>query len=205
MAAFEVIYIPLASPTHHSINKEELFSLTYTKDDASTFPIPSGIFSWATSTTLLVNSTSESDVGTYLIKVYSNETDESLRKPLPSFTLTITSKAPSLRPSRHLASITDHTMPHNTNYAFDLISNYFPSYIGLSFVTTASYIKDGGSSVAIPGGIFISFTNFAFTASSTSIQDVGVYSITLTAIKSAFMTETSSFILRVTNTAPIVS
>jgi hypothetical protein len=96
-------------------------------------------------------------------------------------------------------------MQHNTNYAFDLIYSYFPSYIGQPFVTTASYSKDGGSSVAIPGGIFSSFANFAFSVSSTSIQDVGVYSITLTAIKSAFMTETSSFILRVTNTAPIVS
>lgn len=120
MAAIEVLSLPLASLTHHAVNKEELFSLTYTKDGDSAKPIPSGIFSLGNST-LLVNSTSESDVGTFLIKVYSNDTDESVRKPQQSFILTITTGAPSLGPSRHLASIPDLTMPHNTNYAFDLI------------------------------------------------------------------------------------
>jgi hypothetical protein len=110
-----------------------------------------------------------------------------------------------LRPSRHLASIPDYTIPHNTNHAIDFLSTYFPSYSGQSFVTTASYSKDGGASATIPGGIFDSFVNFAFSVRSTSIQDVGVYSITLTAINSANFIETSTFALRVTNTAPTLS
>lgn len=66
----------------------------------------------------------------------------------------------------------------------------------------ATYSLSGGSSTAIPSGIFTQPSDDVLLVDSTSISDIGTYTINLIIADSEPKTLTSSFTVEVLNTAP---
>jgi hypothetical protein len=69
----------------------------------------------------------------------------------------------------------------------------------------ATYSLKGASATPIPGGIFTKPNEFQIDVASTSIEDTGVYTITLTVSDLLLSSFTQTFKVTVTNTAPKIA
>ena len=80
-----------------------------------------------------------------------------------------------------LASISpvDVNLVHKQSTSINLAS-YFSDDEGDPLTMTATYNFNGASPMPIPGGIFTKPDEFQIDVASTSIEDTGVYDITLT-------------------------
>jgi PKD repeat protein len=70
---------------------------------------------------------------------------------------------------------------------------------------TATYSLNGASATPIPGGIFTKPNEFQIDVASTSIEDSGVYTITLTVSDLLLASFTQIFKVTVTNASPRIT
>jgi hypothetical protein len=82
------------------------------------------------------------------------------------------------------------------------LAGYFVDDDGDLLTIQATFSLSGGSSIAIPSGIFTQLSNEDLLVTSTSISDIGIYTITLIISDLEPKTLTSSFTVEVLNTAP---
>ena len=66
---------------------------------------------------------------------------------------------------------------------------------------TATYTKNTGSALAIPGGIFTKPDEFQIDVNSDGLVDVGIYMISLL-VSDSLLNVTSSYTLNITNERP---
>jgi hypothetical protein len=79
------------------------------------------------------------------------------------------------------------------------LASYFVDDQGDPMAMTATYSYNGGSSKAIPGGIFTKPSLFEIYVASTKIADTGTYVITMVVSDDFPSIMTTSFTLSITN------
>jgi hypothetical protein len=94
-------------------------------------------------------------------------------------------------------------MVHGTSLSVSL-AEFFTDDDGDALTLTATYSLSGGSAVSIPGGIFSQLSTFELYVDSTSILDIGTYTISILVSDAEPKSLTSSFTIEILNTAPKV-
>jgi hypothetical protein len=82
------------------------------------------------------------------------------------------------------------------------LASYFADDEGDPLTMTATYSFNGASPLPISGGIFTKPDEFQIAMASTSIEDTGVFIITLTISDLLLASMTQTFKVTVTNAAP---
>ena len=98
----------------------------------------------------------------------------------------------------------DINLVQKKSTSINLVS-YFADDEGDPLTMTATYSFNGASPMPISGGIFTKSDEFQIAVASTSIEDTGVYDITLTVSDVLLASMTQTFKVIVTNTAPKIS
>jgi len=81
------------------------------------------------------------------------------------------------------------------------LAGYFIDDEADALTMTATYSLNGGSAQSISGGLFTKTSPLTIKATSTSISDVGIYTISVI-VSDSKLSVTSSFTLDITNTSP---
>jgi len=82
------------------------------------------------------------------------------------------------------------------------LSTYFKDPDGDVLTMQATYSLNGGAAVPIPGGIFTQPTAYEIYLVTSSISQIGTYTIALTVSDPYGLTASSSFTITIQNTAP---
>jgi hypothetical protein len=82
------------------------------------------------------------------------------------------------------------------------LASCFADEEGDPLTMTATYSSNGASAMPIPGGIFTKPADFQIDVASTSIEDTGVYTITLIVSDLLQASFTQAFKVTVTNAPP---
>jgi hypothetical protein len=118
---------------------------TYSLNGGAAQPIPGGLFTIPNPFEIKVTSTGLIDVGIFKISVIVSDTKLSVPA---SFTLDVTNASP-----REISTPLAVTAPQKILTSMDLTS-YFIDDDGDPMTLTATYSFNGGTAIAIPGGIF---------------------------------------------------